>query len=303
MVIAIIVPFLNEEPYLATTLASIARQTRQPDRLLLVDDGSRDRSPDIAAAFVAEHEYARLLSRPPRPPEADRLATAAEFKAFLFGLEHLDLPYDIVVKLDADIELMPGHVATMEQQFRADPQLGIAGGYVGDRLPDGSVKRDEGFPPDYVLGQNKFYRRECLEQILPLPAIPGWEGVDVVRARRLGWRTQSFEVEDGDAIELRVTGGHDGRLRGFRRWGRCAYGVGNHPLSILAGTAMRVGQRPYVIGGINYFAGWALAAARRLPRAEPEDRAFKRREDLKRIRELLVHRDVGRGSRALVGRG
>jgi hypothetical protein len=61
MRLAVIVPVLNEERHLGTFLTSIGAQTRQPERLLLVDDGSSDRAcssstVDIARAFdFADH--------------------------------------------------------------------------------------------------------------------------------------------------------------------------------------------------------------------------------------------------------
>jgi glycosyltransferase involved in cell wall biosynthesis len=283
MVVAIVVPFLNEERYLGDMLTSIAAQERKPDRLVLVDDGSTDRSGEIAEEFAAAHDFVSLVPRPRRAKEADRLATAAELKAFEFGVESLAGDYDIVAKLDADLELRPSHVAEMERRFDADPELGIAGAFLSARLDDGTLRRNP-FPPDYVLGSNKFYRRACWEAISPLPPILGWDSIDVVRAHRHGWRTRTFELPDGDSVQLRRTGSHDGRLRGFRRWGECAWGVGSHPLVVLAGAATRVTWEPYLIGSANYLAGWGLAAIRRAPRSAPEDRAFKRREDLARLR-------------------
>ncbi len=61
MHIAIITPFLNEEAYLGHLLDSIRRQERPPDRLLLVDDGSTDRSPEIAQEFADANSYATAL--------------------------------------------------------------------------------------------------------------------------------------------------------------------------------------------------------------------------------------------------
>src|SRR3954447_8587615 len=100
-VVAVVVPFLNEREHLPTFLASIDRQTRRPDELVLVDDGSTDGSFEIAKAFSVEHPYATAVRRPPRSAETDRLATAAELRAFQWGLEQVKVPYDIVAKLDA----------------------------------------------------------------------------------------------------------------------------------------------------------------------------------------------------------
>jgi CDP-glycerol glycerophosphotransferase len=63
----VVVPFLNEAEQLPAVLASLERQKCVPDQLLLVDDGSSDSSPEIAAEFARTHAYATLLRRPVRP--------------------------------------------------------------------------------------------------------------------------------------------------------------------------------------------------------------------------------------------
>src|ERR1700733_11164237 len=105
MRLAVVACFLDEEVYLPRFLASLAAQERTPDRLLLVDDGSSDESLRLAEKFAAAHPHARALSRPRRPPQRDRLVTAAVVEAFCWGVEQLDLDWEIVVKMDADLEL------------------------------------------------------------------------------------------------------------------------------------------------------------------------------------------------------
>src|SRR3954467_15299943 len=73
MHMAIVIPFLDEERYLGRTLGTLAAQRRPPDAVLLVDDGSSDGSPALAAAFAAAHPWARVLRRPRRARGADRL--------------------------------------------------------------------------------------------------------------------------------------------------------------------------------------------------------------------------------------
>jgi glycosyltransferase involved in cell wall biosynthesis len=59
--LAVVVVFLNEERFLPRLLSSVAGQTRAPDRLLLVDDGSEDASPSIARDFADAYPYAEAL--------------------------------------------------------------------------------------------------------------------------------------------------------------------------------------------------------------------------------------------------
>ena len=46
-----VIPVYNGERFLPATLACIAAQTRKPDRIVVLDNGSTDRTPEIVAAF------------------------------------------------------------------------------------------------------------------------------------------------------------------------------------------------------------------------------------------------------------
>jgi biofilm PGA synthesis N-glycosyltransferase PgaC len=278
--------FLDEERHLPAFLESIAEQVRRPDRLLLVDDGCTDASATLAAAFAAEHDFARLVHRPRRPQARDRLAQAAELRAFHWGMSQVDEPFDVVGKIDADLRLTPRTLEQLEQRLRDDPRLGLIGPYLSEIGPDGVQRRDEA-PPLHVRGALKLYRRECFQQVEPIPEILGWDTIDEIAARMHGWRTGSQAMPDGDPLHLRPTGAQDGSVRAFRRWGACAWGFGAHPLHVLLGGARRVAERPRLVGALNYLAGWAQAGLRRAPRAGADVRAQGRREQLSRIRRSL----------------
>lgn len=289
MNLAVIVPFRDEVRYLPRLLSSIERQTRLPDRLILVDDGSTDSSGELAAAFAGTHGYAVALSRPRRSREADRLAGAGELRSFEWAVTQLDDRFDVVAKLDADLALNPLHFERVLDEMRADPGLGLAGICLSDVLADGLVRRQPA-PRWHVRGATKFYRRQCYEQIQPIPAHLGWDMIDEVKARQAGWRTESFELPNSDTLHLRPTGHQDGRLRAYRRWGECAWGYGAHPAFALLGAVRRVGWRPYFVGGVLYAIGYCWAAVRGVPRAEPAVRAFVRREEARQVLETLTPR-------------
>lgn len=288
MRLLVIVPFLDEQDHLEDMLSSLARQSRRPDSLVLVDDGSTDGSTASAAAFAEQHPYATLLRRPRRPP-ADRLAGAPEWHAFLWALERTPMAYDVVAKLDADLRLTPDVLGELERRFADDERLGLAGAYLAERAGDGELKRHR-CPPGHVEGATKFYRRACFEEISPVPAILGWDTLDEVRARLHGWHTTTFAIASGDPEHLRRMGSYDGLLRGFRRGGAAAWGYGAHPAHVLLSSAVRLAARPPVLCGMHYAAGWAAAALRRDPRAERAARELVRREQRARVRTAIRRR-------------
>lgn len=218
MRLAVVVPFLNEAEVLGRLLSSIEAQERRPDRLLLVDDGSEDDSFRLAAAFAEDHPYAGVLQRPRQARSSDRLARASEFLAFQWGVERLDLAWDVVAKLDADLELPPCTLGHLLERLEEDQTLGIAGTFLSERDEAGVVRRVSA-RECHVHGATKFYRRACFEQIAPVPPILGWDTIDELTAQLHGWTTRSFALPGGDPLHLRPRGAYDGLLRAHRRWG------------------------------------------------------------------------------------
>ena len=52
MKLGVVIPCYNHERYIAQGLESVLGQTRAPDRILVIDDGSKDQSADVVRAFA-----------------------------------------------------------------------------------------------------------------------------------------------------------------------------------------------------------------------------------------------------------
>jgi len=61
--ISVIVPAYNAEEFIARTLESILRQTHQNIEVLVVDDGSKDSTPDIVEAYAKADPRVRLIQQ------------------------------------------------------------------------------------------------------------------------------------------------------------------------------------------------------------------------------------------------
>ena len=85
--ISVIVPVFNGERYLAEALESIVGQTRPPEEIIVVDDGSTDRTAEVARRFPV-----RLLRQANAGAAAARNAGAEAANADLLAfLDHDDL--------------------------------------------------------------------------------------------------------------------------------------------------------------------------------------------------------------------
>jgi len=289
--LAVAVIFLNEEEFLPGLLESIRVQTRLPDRLLLVDDGSNDASVRIAREFAEQNPFAQVLSRPPREQERDRLANAKVLRAFQWAVDELGDGYDVVAKLDADLVLPAEFFERVVGALASDGKLGITGTALRVPAAGGTWKRERS-ASRHIRGATKFYRWECYRQIEPLPPILGWDTIDEERARMRGWRVAPVSLPE-DPLHLRPTGSYNGALRGFRRQGVAAWGYGSHPVNVLLSALVRMRDRPRILGGLVYLAGWLGSAVHRRPRAELDLVRFVQQSQRRRIRELVTQ-GIGR---------
>ena len=57
MKLSIIVPIYNSERYLSRTLEALLNQNCGDFEVILIDDGSKDRSGDICKEFIKEHDH------------------------------------------------------------------------------------------------------------------------------------------------------------------------------------------------------------------------------------------------------
>jgi glycosyltransferase involved in cell wall biosynthesis len=60
--VSVIVPTYNGAKFILETIASILSQTRPPEEILLIDDGSSDNTEDVVANFHPKLKYHRILN-------------------------------------------------------------------------------------------------------------------------------------------------------------------------------------------------------------------------------------------------
>jgi hypothetical protein len=272
----VVSPVRNEAAHLQRTARALAAQTRPPDLWVIVDDGSSDRTLELARELEGELEFATVLQAPRAPSGRDSLALAREARAFNYGLRRARWRrFAFIGKLDGDVELPPTWFAELLARFRSDPRLGLAGGRLAEHGRSGW--RPIAIPPTHVHGAVKLYRRECLVAVGGVPERLAWDTIDETYARMRGYETRSFA--ELVARHHRPWASADGLLRGRARHGECAWILHYGPLWVTLRSLKVARSRPAVLSGAAFLYGYARAALRRVERVDdPEFRRFVRRE-------------------------
>lgn len=109
--ISVVIPAFNEEKFLASTLQSLLRQTHRQFELLVVDNGSTDRTPEIARGYGA-----RIISE---PQKGVGFARDTGFR---------QAGGEIVATTDADTVVPADWVEKIVRKFENQPELVAFGG-------------------------------------------------------------------------------------------------------------------------------------------------------------------------------
>lgn len=290
---SIITPARNEADALPRLAEALSRQTRLPARWVIVENGSSDQTVAVAKAIVADLQWARMLLLSESAP---RERGAPIVRSLHAGLDALDPEPDIVVNVDADVTMAPDYFERLLDAFEQDPSLGIASGSAWEQ--SNGVWSQRFVTGGTVWGATRAYRWTCLQAVLPLEERHGWDGIDQLKARARGWKTQTFT--DLPFRHHRPEGVHDGST--WAHWrvnGDTAYYMGYRPWYLFARSLHRMRRNPAAFGLVY---GYLSAAARRSPRlADPKARAILRddqspRRILHRRREALGLSDTREAS-------
>jgi glycosyltransferase involved in cell wall biosynthesis len=122
--VTVIIPAYNAEKYLAQTIETVLQQTYTDFELLVVDDGSSDRTPDIVTD--CSDPRVKLISQVNQGVSAARNT----------GIAHAT--GEFVAFLDSDDLWMPHKLETHVRHLQANPELGMSFARVEYLNPDGT---------------------------------------------------------------------------------------------------------------------------------------------------------------------
>jgi len=277
----IVSPVKDEEAWIERTILAVVRQTVRPLRWLIVDDGSCDGTPEILKRYSKEHEWITVLTV---GRDGGRQLGTAEIAAFERGYRSIQrLPHGFIVKLDCDLDFPPNYFEQLLERFQLDRELGIASGLYVEK--SGCQWARAALPFYHASGASKMIRVECFDQIGGFVLRPGWDTVDEIKARALGWKTRHFP--ELLFCHLRPEGSASGYWKTARLWGHVDYVTGVSVSFFLMKTLHRmIARKPLFVTGLAMFTGFLWALLTRAPKLVSA-------EEARMYRRLLAGRIAG----------
>jgi glycosyltransferase involved in cell wall biosynthesis len=280
----LITPARNEEEHIGKLIQSVTSQTILPLKWVIVNDGSTDTTANIVSSYLAEHEWIELLNL---PSHRDR-SFAAKVFAVNAGLERVkNLDFEVVGNLDSDVSFDTEYFEFLMKKFQENPHLGVAGTIFQEEGYSSGKDSFEG--QNHVAGGCQLFRRRCFEHIggyIPNKA-GGIDWIAVTTARMKGWKTRSYREKS--FFHYRSLGTAERSLLASAfSYGEKDYYLGGHPLWEVFRVAYRITKKPYLLGGIALFSGYAWAFFRRTERPVSDElMRFHREEQLKKLKAIL----------------
>ena len=165
--VSVLIPAFNEERVIERSIRQVLASERANIEVIVIDDGSKDRTSAIVEEAFAGDPRVRLIT----------LENGGKARALNHGLEVATS--DIVVALDADTQFEPDTIARLARWFATDERLAAVAGNakVGNRI--NIVTKWQAL--EYITAQN--LERRALARLGAMTVVPGAVGA---------WRKQAL---------------------------------------------------------------------------------------------------------------
>jgi poly-beta-1,6-N-acetyl-D-glucosamine synthase len=273
----VITPAKDEEMVIPHILDSMVTQSVLPLKWVIVDDGSVDKTREIAERYAQQHPWIKVVSSRKRERREEG---APIIRAFYVGYELIKYePWEFIVKLDADLTLPHDYFKSVIDEFKNDGRVGLCGGYCV--VYSKGKKTREHHASYHIRGPLKSVRRDCWEDIGGFQEVLGWDGLDEMNAMFFGWKTKNIEKE---VIHHRPTASYYNSKNMAYKFGYSRYKNGsNIPLAFVR-AMRRIGKHPIGIYSFYYLYGYFSALIRREDKnVSPELAKFINRFHAKRL--------------------
>jgi len=275
----------NEQAFIAKTLDSVSAQSQLPERWVIVDDGSTDRTAEIVNRYAKNFSWIVLI----RNPKREDRNFAAKANAVNTALAQIqDIEFDVLGNLDADVSFERDYMEFLMRKFSKDSRLGVAGTPFTQTGGYDST-RDSFEGENFVAGPIQLFRRDCFREVGGYVASPagGVDWIAVMTAKMKGWTARSFSEKRFHHHRSMGTA-EKSPIAALFSYGQKDYYLGGSPLWQSFRVTYRLVKKPYLIGGLALLGGYVWAAIKRVKRPiSPELVRFNRAEQMKKLKAIL----------------
>jgi len=226
--VSVIIPVYNVEVYLTECLHSVVNQTFQDIEIILVDDGSTDRSPEIMKAFAEKDDRIKIITQPNRGVSTARNVGVRQAKG------------EYILFVDSDDMIMPNSVESLYNKahktgsdlllgsalwyipnsplfvgFKRNKKLNSQIGIQGEECYIKLMKINNAFPPlvylffikrELVIRNNLFFKKGIIheDELWCIQAMLKAARVTMIDFNYYYYRQREGSLMNSDNVEFRI---------------------------------------------------------------------------------------------------
>jgi glycosyltransferase involved in cell wall biosynthesis len=273
-VYVLVTPVKDEELNLRDAATGIMSQSEPPSLWVIVDDGSKDRTPEVIRDVMNQQNWIIGLRLPEHPRDVYQHYAEVCMKGFDHAIEYSkkhDIDFEFVGLVDADTILDRDHFKRLMNEFQMNRKLGIAsGGLYYEKDGRMLLEITDNVSP---RGTGRLWRKDCFFETggyALLPAPP--DSISNIKAVIHGYEVKQFRSIA--AIQMRPTSSAGGLWKGYEERGRALYFMNAHPLIVLMNMVNSSIQEPH-FKGLAFLVGYVRAFVERMEKiADGEIREY-----------------------------
>jgi poly-beta-1,6 N-acetyl-D-glucosamine synthase len=193
-IVSIIVPCYNEEAVIVASLKGVLEQTYPNIEIVVIDDGSKDRTYELAKIFEFDdgHRSLKVLSKP----------NGGKSRALNYAIERSK--GNLICSVDADSKLDPYAIELLVQHFK-DPEIAAVAGSVSVVNRGTFITKLQAL--EYIQGLNMVKNGQAFLKLVNI--IPGPIGMFRKEAiKKIGYYDHDTFAEDCDLTLQLIAAGY-----------------------------------------------------------------------------------------------
>jgi len=232
----------NAEMTITNTLESLIRQTIEPTKIVVVNDGSTDKTNDILSAYEQRNQRITIIRKPNEGYDIRRVP-----KNINLSLQsNLELETDYTMISGDDCEYPIDYCQSVTNKMHQNPRLVVASGCpiaAGLRAPEHTPS-----------GSGRIIKTSFLRKIgFRFPVKAGWEAWLLYEASQDGYETQLLSGISYTHVRPR------GAKHAFTYWGAAMYTLGYHPLYAMGRITKNLVKDRSVKSSVGLLRGYLTA--------------------------------------------
>ncbi len=266
----LVTPAKDEEQSILGVARGILNQTITPRLWVIVDDGSKDKTPEVIEYLRNQQNWIMSIRLPEHPRDINLHYATVCKKGFDFAVgysQKSNINYGFIGLVDADTVVEPRYFEELIGRFRNNKRLGIASGSLhyeknGQLVPEVT---DNTSP----RGTGRLWSKECFFETggYMLCSAPP-DAVSNAKAIVRGYEVRQFRSIV--AVQMRATSSAGGLWAGYEKKGRSWYYMNAHPVLVLMNMIHFTVQEPHY-RGLAFFLGYVKSFMERSEKIGDEE--------------------------------